>query len=311
MVDTIKAIYPTEGDNYVHPRSTFTFEIALKDYVTAAILGAIDVYFRIGAQVDSPYAPPDYYGATIDKVFLTSMATPQDGDFYRLMYYSSPNMVFESVASNSVFTQINNRLLRIKVEFDDQLGYSVDHAFRIRTGNTMQVFSFRVMPRLFFSPAIGDTQSTFEQYIESTDISSLLPETNALCDRVLQEFDTRHTTLATRRLMLLALERHLGFSDLQTESQQIKAGYRPLVFQQVHSPRGLKDIDVALGSLGVQQLKRAITELRTNPRIPKEWVEPLVAANDFLSVDLTWRVRAYAQAVVVGFRAVRDGYLTV
>ena len=307
---TITTVYPTGGDTNVHERSHIIMDI-VDNYGTALDLSLIDMYIAFGAQIDAAYPGiPDHYGASIDKNILTILATLADGDYRRVMYWGGASILFEPLADTlSVFTLITPSTARVKLMFDQPLGYGVSHAVRLRTEHATQVNEFRIQPRSFYSPAIGDTQSTLELYTHVTDLSAVIPHTNILRNTLLAAMDARDTTLAARRLMLLGLERNLGFPDYVTESDMIIGGARNVVYQQVSGPLGLKAIDTAMGSTGPAQTRAALKELISIPAIPRNWIEPAFAAMDFLNVDLTYRVRVAVQAVLVGFRASLEGLI--
>lgn len=300
--------YPVSGDNNVNPWSHFIIDIESSTEIDP---DTIDVYLGIGDAVDDVYpVSPDYYGIDLDTNTLLEVDAPLDGDLYRLMYVEEGIPILESVCGPlSTLTPISLSKYRIYLYFNQPLGYGVTHSLRIRAEGVSQLVSFTVAPRRFYSPAIGDVRSAWEAFVEDTDISATLPETSKLRDYALAQFDTRHERLALRRLFELGIQSNIGFSDTYSVSKAIQVGARTIAFHPPYKPRSIKDIDNGMGVMGLEQLRRAIRELETKKTIPKAWVQSVSSVVDFLRIDMTHRVRAVAQTVIVGYRAVKDGYL--
>lgn len=309
MAIEITPIFPKVGSPVVDPNSWL--QVAIESDAALA-LSDLDLYIKIETPPDIAYpVSPDYYGSSIEKDILTALGTSQDpalSGFERVGYWDGAAFVFESPADtrSSAVLQSTTRIV-VDIRFDKPLPYQNSQTLRVRQGSRSQLLEYKTVPRPFYSPALGDTQSAFEQDVYSLDFSSELPECWALRRLARTAFDTRHPILATRRLLMLALERNLGFPDLATEAQQINGGYRTLVWQNVAVPQGLKDIDLALGDRGLQGARRAAMELASKKGIPKNWVEPVLHALDYVRIDLTYRVRVVAQIIAVAVRAKREG----
>lgn len=300
----IKAIRPRPSDDHVHPKAAYTFEIT--DQPTGSVtLANIRLYLSITPpESPDPVYPanPNYYGTSIDRTIYNHADTNE------VTIYD--NTGWQANFNTSTITQVNTYTVRMIVKPTNPLPYSHWVSWRVQnTGVGDQRETFQIQPREFFSPAIGDSLSTFETYVKDTDIAAKLPETKTLRDLCLTKFDTRAPHLAIRRMSRLFLEPAIGFTDWQTIPQRIKAGAQTLLHRPVAKPQGLKAIDQAMGSVGLEQVRKSLKELEEAKSIPRLWVEPVVRTLDFINVDLTHRVKAYAQAVAVGFRAVKDGYL--
>lgn len=308
MTEILTAVYPQAGDTNVPVDAFFIYDLTSE---SAIDLSQVKAEVRFGTPPDPAYpVSPDYYGSSLNKNFLSSTSGALVDGFYEVMTWggSSFNFVAEA-AANSEVLQSSANALRIKIQFNEQVNYGTQHIIKISSANLGQENYFVSSARTFYSPSLGDQQSVFESFFESNNWQSVLPNTWKLRNFLLARLDTRAEKLAIRRFMLLALERQLGFPDLPTEVSQIQKDFRLIRYPQVFEPRGLKDIDTAMGGLVAPLTQAAIAELRMQPGIPKSWVEPLVNSADFLKMDLTYRVRLPVQTVAVATRAVQERYV--
>lgn len=310
MSEIISSLYPTPGDSDVPVVSAVTLDVAGD---SAIDLTQVEGSIRFGAPSDPDYpVSPDYYGSTIDKNFLQSLAAAPDADgFHPFVVWNGSEFEYgaEAQDNSSVLVSPDQKKIRFRVVFNQQLDYNTEYAIRIVTANTLQLLTFRTERRPFYSPAIGDPQSDFEFFVENNDWSAKLPETWKLREYAIDKFDPRARILAVRRIVSLALERNLGFNDLPTVARQIQLEFRNITFDQVAVPSGLKEIDLRLAGYVVPLMQRALAELRTNRSIPEQWVGPLVSAADFNRISLNYRVRLAAQIIAVASRAVKDGLI--
>jgi hypothetical protein len=300
--------YPKFGDDTVPVDGWIEFFVY--EVVNPALL-TISIAF--GTPKDSAYpGSPDYYGVTINKVFLSSTSGTLTDGFYEVLYWNGSALTFvaEVDSSRSFITSLGDSKYLIRIAFSDQFNYETQHVIRVDYDGTIQDLQFRTAQRNFYSPAIGDSQSAFETFLYSYNWSANFPSTWVLRNLLMGVIDTRHPILAARRLALMALRREFAFSDIITLSQQIKKGYSLLVFNNVFSPEGLSTIAESLGERGLSLGQKSLVELRTyKDKIPKEWLDPIYNSADFQNLSLNYKVFVPAALVLVAARAVYEGYV--